>query len=344
VILASTAAQANLARWLAHAASAASAQVVAARPLSGGAIQENWSIDVSVTGGPLAGRHALVLRTDAATRIAASRSREEEFAILRAAAEADVTVPEPLFLCTDSEVLGRSFYLMHRARGTAVGHRLVKDPAIDPAVLLERLGRELARLHRVRPPRGDLGFLGAAPGSPARAAIESYRAALDAMNEARPVAEWGMRWLERHLPEDEEVALCHRDFRTGNYLVEKGQLTAILDWEFAGWSDPHEDLGWFCCKSWRFGALGGEAGGLGPRAPFYRGYEAEAGRAIDPARARWWEVMASIRWLVIALQQGRRVTQGGERSLDLALTGRRAAECELEILLLCDAWEKETAA
>jgi hypothetical protein len=39
---------------------------------------------------------------------------------------------------------------------------------------------------------------------------------------------------------------------------------------------------------------------------------------------------------VIALQQSDRHMLGGERSLDLALTGRRASECELEILMLLD--------
>ena len=43
-----------------------------------------------------------------------------------------------------------------------------------------------------------------------------------------------------------------------------------------------------------------------------------------------------MRWAVIALQQSDRHMLGGERSLDLALTGRRASECELEILMLLD--------
>jgi hypothetical protein len=47
-------------------------------------------------------------------------------------------------------------------------------------------------------------------------------------------------------------------------------------------------------------------------------------------------VLASIRWAVIALQQSDRYMIGGERNLDLALTGRRATECELEILMLLD--------
>jgi len=131
--------------------------------------------------------------------------------------------------------------------------------------------------------------------------------------------------------------LCHHDFRTGNYLLDGTLLTAILDWEFAGWGDAHEDIGWFCCKSWRFARPDREAGGIADRTPFYRGYQSESGVSIDPQRVRFWEILASVRWAIIALQQSDRHIFGGERGLDLALTGRRATECELEILMLLDA-------
>ena len=148
--------------------------------------------------------------------------------------------------------------------------------------------------------------------------------------------EWGLRWLETNLPKPAAPVLCHHDFRTGNYLLDGTRLTAILDWEFAGWGDPYEDIGWFCSKGWRFARLDRDAGGIADRAPFYRGYESQSGHPVDPARAHFWEVLASVRWAVIALQQSDRYLLGGERSLDLALTGRRAGECELEIMMLLD--------
>ncbi len=146
-----------------------------------------------------------------------------------------------------------------------------------------------------------------------------FRAYLDSHPTPRPVLEWGIRWLETHLPAPVPPVLCHHDFRTGNYLLDGARLTGILDWEFAGWGDPHEDIGWFCCKGWRFARLDREAGGIADRAPFYRGYESEGGAVIDPDRVQFWEVLASVRWAVIALQQSDRHMLGGERSLDLAL-------------------------
>lgn len=126
--------------------------------------------------------------------------------------------------------------------------------------------------------------------------------------------------------------LVHRDYRTGNYMVDASGLTAVLDWEFAGWGDPDQDLGWFCAACWRFGRPELEAGGIGSRAAFYRGYAAAGGRPIDPERVAYWEVMAHVRWAVIALEQGARHVSGREFSLELALTGRMVPDLERAIL------------
>ena len=325
-----------LERFLLRESGAASLELLASGKLTGGAIQENWQLRLRFAGGPFDGEADLVLRRDAPTGVAVSRSRAEEFKLLKVAAAAGVTVPEPLWICDDPEVLGRPFYVMRHCAGTAAGHLLVKEGAIaDSEALVERLGRELARLHRIRPPREDLAFLGKPPEDPAKAAISRYRAHLDAMGKAFPAFEWGLRWCEAHAPEPAPSVLLHQDFRTGNYLVAEGRLTAILDWEFAAWGDAMSDLGWFLAKCWRFGQNAREAGGIGSRAAFYRGYEQESGRTVDCERVAYWEVMAHLRWAVIALQQGARFTEGGEASLDLALTGRvRPDELAHEILAL----------
>ena len=324
--------------FLAQAAGARAARLQAAEPLTGGAIQENWLLRVAFEDGPEDGpgndSAELVLRTDAPSGVAASRSRMEEFALLRAAWAAGVPVPEALWLDRDAGVLGRPFYVMRRVPGTAAGHKLVKDGAIaDPDALAEQLGEALAHIHGIVPPRDDLAFLGTPPESPAHEAIAGHRAYLDSLPDPHPDLEWGLRWCERQAPESEEITLVHQDFRTGNYMVHEGALSGVLDWEFCDWGDPISDIGWFCAKCWRFGRNDREAGGIAGRAPFYRGYERVSGRRIDPEAVAYWEVMAHLRWAVIALQQGERFNSGGEASLELALTGRlRPAELALEIL------------
>ena len=338
--------RARLAAWLAEAAGARAVTLREAAKLSGGAIQENWGLEVEVADGPHGGLHRWVLRTDSPSGVATSLGRVQEFALLVAAHGVGVTVPRPLFLCPDRAVLGKPFYVMERVAGRAEGHILVRDPKIAEwgEAMAERLGRELARIHTIRPPRPDLGFLPMPDGPAAASRIATYRGYLDALPEAHPVLEWALRWLERHAPPAGDVVLCHSDLRTGNYMVHQGELTGILDWEFAAWSDPMEDIGWFCYRYWRFGSDAREAGGIGSREAFYRGYEAESGRDVARNQIPWWEALAAVRWGVIALQQGERHLTGGEDSLELALTGMRAAETELDALNAIDRMQQSAAA
>src|SRR5438270_13198876 len=152
---------AALARFLAAASGAESVAITVFAPLRGGAIQENWALDAYFLGGSFAGEQRLVLRTAAPTGVAASLGRLEEFAILKAAFAVGVTVPEPLWASDDPEIMRKPFFTMRRVKGTAAAHRITRDPALDSTLpaIAERLGRELARLHTIRPPRADLAFL-----------------------------------------------------------------------------------------------------------------------------------------------------------------------------------------
>ena len=321
--------------FLAEQAGAGAVSLVEVRPLSGGAIQENWLLEVDFSDGPHAGRQALVLRSDAPSGVAVSLTRPQEFALLKVAYQAGVTAPEPLWLCADTNVLGRPFYVMRRVAGTALGRRIVKDPTLggDRTALARRLGQELARIHSITPPHADLGFLGAPPADPVADTVVRYRRYLDILGVPSPALEWGLRWCETHAPATDAMVLTHQDFRTGNYMVDETGLTGILDWEFCAWGDPLSDIAWFCARCWRFGRDDLEAGGIAPRTAFYDGYEQTSGHRIEPEAVVFWEVMAHIRWAVIALQQGERALSGGESSLDLALTGRvYPPELECDIL------------
>ena len=302
--------------------------------LGGGAIQENWALDLELDGGTRAGSHQLVLRTDAASSLPISHGRMEEFAILQVAHGAGVTVPEPWFACADASVIGKRFYVMKRCPGEARGHRLTRDDAVLAAgpALVARLGREMALLHRVRPPEDRLSFL-LPPDRPiAIVRIAEYRSHLDALRRSEPVLEWALRHLELKAPATAGLVLCHEDLRTGNYLVSDGEISAILDWEFAGWSDPMEDIGWMLSRPWRYANPDLEAGGIGSADDFLAGYEQLAGRPVDRARLRYWQAMAVVRWAVIALMQAERHLSGDERSLELALTAHVLPELELELL------------
>ncbi len=107
-------------------------------PLTGGSIQENWGFDAHFEGGTLDGEHRLVLRAAGETGVPSSLDRLQEFAVLKAAFVAGVTVPEPLFACPDSSVFGKPFFIMRRAEGTAAAHRITRDPTLDSGVAGDR--------------------------------------------------------------------------------------------------------------------------------------------------------------------------------------------------------------
>ncbi len=299
--------------------------------LRGGAVMQHYRLDLALRGGPFAGKQRWVLRRDGATKLGLGLPRAHEFALQRALFEAGMKVAEPLFMCCDSDLLGAPFFVMRFLPGEADGAAVVAKGTNE--ALAEQLGRELARLHALR--LGNrLHFLHPPPADPAQARIEECARLLADDEDPHPVAEWGLRWLREHAPTPAPAVLCHGDFRTGNYLADDNGLAGVLDWDFAGWGDGHEDIAWFCSLCWRFGAGGREAGGIASRAALYRGYEARSASPIDPVRVHYWEVMAALRWLVLALKQRDRYLKQGEQSLDLALTGRRPAECELAILQL----------
>ncbi|HYH19661.1 MAG TPA: phosphotransferase family protein [Azospirillum sp.] len=323
--------KAALESWLAAEAGARTVRVAEEGRLSGGAISLNLAVTLEIDGGPRAGRHAGVLRTGSASGVSASLGKAEEAAVLRAVFATGATVPEVLFIGADPALLGAPFYIMRRAGGVAAGHRVVKSEA-PQRDLARDLGRQLGRIHTVRPGAAGLEFLPLPSPSPALRCVADYRAWMGRYAGTDPVLAFGLRWLTINAPEPGELVLCHRDYRTGNYMVEDGKLTAIIDWEFAGWSDPMEDLAWFCAASWRFGRHDREAGGIADRADFYAGYEEASGRRVDAAAVATWETAAYLRWAAIALQQGMRHTSGTEPSLELALTGRMVPEIGMDLL------------
>lgn len=320
---------ARLAAYLRRAAGAQALRVIALERMSGGAVQENWALDVEIDG---RAEH-WVLRTDAAATVRESSSRAQEFAVLQAMQAQEVLAPRPVALCSDRAITGRPFFVMERLPGEAAGHRVTRERALvpDPARLARELAQNLARLHRVVPPCAALAFL---PTMHARDNIACYRRNLDAHPDPHPALEWGLRWCELNAPAREETTLIHRDYRTGNYLVHDGRLAGVLDWEFTAFGNPLEDLGWLCARCWRFARPDLVVGGIAAIGDFLPEYERASGRKVTAKELHYWQVMAHLRWAVIALQQAERHLSGIEPSLELALTGHILGGLEREILML----------
>lgn len=313
-------------------------EVKALERLPGGACQDNFKTDLVFPSGPMTGERRFVLRADAPSSLPRSIRRAEEFPVINAAAAGGVRTPAARWLAQDLVRPGSSAYFLDWVEGEAVGRRVVSSPKLENARagLADACARELARIHAITPATHPGLFVHPPPADPALAAIDGMRAMIDTLPEPHPALELALRWLEDHLPHNREVTLVHGDFRTGNLMVSPRGLEAVLDWEFAQWSAPEEDLAWLCVRDWRFGKLDRPVGGFAERGSIYTAYERESGRRLDRGDLLFWEVAGNVRWATGSLYQGERYLSGAQDDIELIAIARRAIEMEYEALRLIE--------
>jgi aminoglycoside phosphotransferase (APT) family kinase protein len=308
------------------------------RPLSGGASRLTSSFDLQVDGG-VGGAGAdgadgaapvrrLILQLDRGDGLAQGGRADAEAALLRAAHDAGVPVPS-LVAVGDGvdDGLGAGWLVVERLEGETIPRKILRDPEWSAArqALTEQCARALAAIHTIDPASIE--------GLPARDPFRDPLPFLDALGEARPALELGVRWLEANrLPAGRRVTV-HGDFRTGNLLVGPDGLRAVLDWELAHAGEAAEDVGWLCAPAWRFGGPG-PVGGFGALGDLLGGYAAAGGAVIDPVRVKWWQVYATVKWAVICALQASAHLSGATRSVELATIGRRVCESEWDLCRL----------
>ncbi len=285
--------------------------------LAGGASKEAWAVETAD------GRELMLRRAGGGVIHLDTLSLRQEFDVLVAARNAGVRVPEPIAYLGDLD--GREAFVMEFVHGEAIGRRIVKSP---PSGLDLQMAEELAKIHSI--PAATLSFL------PSPDLWQRLYAELDSVDEPHPAIEFGIGWCRERLPLERPRVVNHGDFRIGNLMVDEAGIVAVLDWEFAHVSDPAEDLAWPLIRSWRFGNDTRRLGGINEVEPFLDRYAKLTGLAIPLEELLVWEIFGNCKWAIGALTQARRHLRGEERSVELAILGRLAAEMEYELLDLIE--------
>jgi len=298
-------------------AEALGTSVTRATRLAGGASKEAWAVDTAD------GRELILRRAGGGVIHLDTLSLRQEFDVLVAALDAGVRVPEPIAYLGDLD--GREAFVMELVHGEAIGRRVVRAP---PPGLDVQMAEELAKIHAIPP--GTLPFL------PSRDLWQRLYAELDSVDEPHPAIELGIAWCRERLPLERARVVTHGDFRIGNLMVDGHGIVAVLDWEFAHVSDPVEDLAWPLIRAWRFGNDAWRLGGIGEVEPYLDRYAELTGLAVSLDELLAWEVFGNCKWAIGALTQARRHLRGEERSVELAILGRLAAEMEYELLDLIE--------
>ncbi len=246
-------------------------------------VREAWAIDVARPDGAT---EALFLRCDrgAGFGINAQYSLEREARVLGALQNTAVPVPRILgFSRTHGAIL------MQRVPGRNDFHK------IEDREERERIAAHfmecLAELHALSPEKLELPELQIprTPHEHASFELDASEKLLASLTpRCEPLLSFALGWLRRNLPAHvDRTALLQGDTGPGNFLYDAGRVSAVLDWEFAHFGDPLEDLGWICVRdvATPFGDVGAA----------FRLYEKLAGIPLDLARVRYYRVAAMLR-------------------------------------------------
>jgi len=313
--------------------------------LSGGASRQTFRVDLTLgdANGDLTGDHgrgqtgdpvgrsaapgappgSVIVQRERPGSVGANLPMPAQVALLRAAATSGVPVPAVL---AEGGGRGSAFVVLEELAGESVARRILRDDAFAAARggLARQAGRILAAVHRI--PLDTTSLPGGDP-------LQQMTALLDLLGEPHPAFELGLRWLAANRPPARDEVVVHGDFRMGNLLVAPDGVTAVLDWELAHRGAAAEDLGWFCGRAWRFGSPH-RAGGVGTLDALLAGYGEAGGEVPSPHEVTWWEAYGTLRWGLICVLQASVHLRGDHRSVELAAIGRRASECEEDLLEL----------
>jgi len=259
-----------------------------------------------------------------------------EAAVRTAAEEAGVPVPHVHHVCEDASVLGGPFFVSTAVAGETVPRRVLRLVHAEGIgdVVVRQLAEAMARLHTIGEADAPASLARPEGEGPIATQLAGVDALLEALLDPSPAFAMGVRWLERHAPsEPARRTVVHSDIRTGNVIVDRTGLRAVLDWETARVGDPMEDLAWPCQRMWRFREDERRVGGLGSIEVLREAYVA-AGGAWDEDRFHWWRVLGTVRWGLGLAGQARAHLDGSFPSIVMAASGRRVPELEYDALML----------
>lgn len=246
----------------------------------------------------------LILRIGPPTGIFAPYKASPEFVTLTTLHGSGVPVPQVYWHSDESDAFGAPFFICDLVRGEApIPWTHDGGPAFDEDMrkrLAEQFVTALAALHRF-PWRGTPieKIEGSKDVAHAAAAqVDHWESRLAQWTKARvPMLEWAAIWLREHAPVAPRISVVHGDFRIGNFLVDEGRITAVLDWEIVRLGDPIEDVGYICMQAWR---------GRSPymchlfnREELGERYGELTGLELDARAVRYWEAFGTYKLTVM---------------------------------------------
>jgi aminoglycoside phosphotransferase (APT) family kinase protein len=174
---------------------------------------------------------------------------DREFRVIEALSKTDVPVPRAILFCPDREVIGTPFYLMERLKGRIFWEPTLPElPREARAGIYEGMVDALARLHMADWQAIGLADFGRPGNYFARQIGRWSKQWEQSRTSDNPAIDKLAEWLPKHVPESDEIAICHGDFRLDNMIFapDEPRVIGILDWELSTLGHPLADLAYNC--------------------------------------------------------------------------------------------------
>jgi aminoglycoside phosphotransferase (APT) family kinase protein len=248
--------------------------------------REAWRAQLAAPGGP----RDLFLRIDRASAAGKpySRNLSRETSLISWLASSTTIPTQKILGWNDEHCVAIQSFEPGRAD-------LNNAPREEQHAVMLHFMEILADLHRIDVHALDLpGF--EMPATPEEhsllelRAVEDPRLARFAPDASSVLSAFGQRWLLNHVPRSvERTVLLQGDTGPGNFMFLDGRVTAVVDWEWAHYGDPMEDIGNLWLRDFFTPSCGGDL------TPYVRHYAEHAGVTLDRQKAIYYFVHQLVR-------------------------------------------------
>ena len=271
-------------------------QVTAFDRITGGFSKQTWAVTIVDAS---AQSQQLIVRKCEPIPLSLHKSFDlnREFQLVTEVNRSGFPAPKPLWMANNVAGVDAPFYVMERLPGKPPGSYLGGSGALPKSLLLD-IAALLARLHAI-PPESLTDFIHRydTPAVLSETVAQCYRRAvadwrdyaMQAETITSPTQIYMFDWLSENVPHDDSrPVLTHGDYSIHNMLAEDGHVTAILDWEAAGFGAPASDLAYIKPvvekhMDWQ---------------RFVQHYFDCGGRAFDPATLAYYQAFQSMKLLL----------------------------------------------
>jgi len=183
-------------------------------------------------------------------KISKAHDMIREFRILQALEKAGYSkIPKPILVCENDSVIGAPFFIMEKVNGLILRNKIPGGMDLN-SEFFAKLSRHtldgLLALHQLEIEASGLLVLGKPQGYVERQVMGWSERYFNAKTDELPAMEAASTWLKSNLPEKENVAFIHNDYKYDNLVLvgpDNPEIKAVLDWEMATVGDPLMDLG-----------------------------------------------------------------------------------------------------